>query len=210
MAFRNGSTHVTSDGFETCTGIRPTCRKNLTVGITGELVCPVVAMRIALIERQATTWALVVVALLCLIGRITISLYAFRRLQIADRFALLVFALLVSNGVCLHYYDNTMVLPRGLHCRRSPPWATLSPAQCLIALEIEQKIDSQRLLLPPCPHPCTNFLPSVLVENSQHQHSLSGDHTTSNANSRRQCFSGLACGASRHPFWRSHSSSRNA
>lgn len=54
-----------------------------------------------LIKRQITTWALVALALLLILTRIAVNLYTFRRLQVADGFALLAFALLVANGVCV-------------------------------------------------------------------------------------------------------------
>jgi len=142
-----------------------------------------------------------VVALLCLIGRITISLYAFRRLHVADGFAMLAFALLVSNGVCHPFHSNTMVFS----CYQNP-----SPRTALSQPSFLHSTDWQRLSPPSCLRPCTNFLPSAWAENSQHQHSLSEDHTTSNASSRRRCFSGLVCGASRHPFWHSSFNLRNA
>jgi hypothetical protein len=53
-----------------------------------------------------------VVALLCLIARITISFYAFRRLQVADGFAILAFTLLVLNGVCLQPCNMATKLSR--------------------------------------------------------------------------------------------------
>lgn len=54
-----------------------------------------------LIKRQITTWALIALALLLLLTRIAVNLYSFRRLQVADGFALLAFALLAANGVCV-------------------------------------------------------------------------------------------------------------
>jgi hypothetical protein len=107
-------------------------------------------------------------------------------------------------------HDNTTVLPPRPYCQKPSLWTGLSPVHCLVALKTEDSADFRRLSLPPCLQPCTSFSPSALVENKQHQLSLSEGHITSNASSHPQCFSGLACGVSRHPFWRSSSSSRNA
>lgn len=102
------STHVMTNGFRNITGIRPACRKDLADIINFKLTrAPVVA-----VPNLSTTWALIVITLVCLSARITISFFAFPRLQIADGLALLAFALFVSDGVCPHLLAAFIVLAR--------------------------------------------------------------------------------------------------
>ena len=58
---------------------------------------------------QIAIWTLVAFALLLLLARIAINSHAPRRLQVADGFATVAFALLAINGVCLLLHEQKLL-----------------------------------------------------------------------------------------------------
>lgn len=72
-------------------------------------------------EHQATVWTLVALALILVVARLFINVYAFRQLHVADGFAVLSFACLLANGVSLIFSSQINPTTRHSTDMVSPP-----------------------------------------------------------------------------------------